>query len=77
MKRWLKIIVKRRTGEFIQNQWNNLYNPFFLREVIKECPLALEAVKGLLQMGVSAIEIQVYNLFLVLWNLLYIHFLIF
>jgi len=35
----------------------------YFREVIKECPLALEAVKGLLQMGVTAREIQVASAF--------------
>ena len=34
------------------------------REVIKECPLALEAIKSLLQMGVSSKEIQVNEMFM-------------
>ena len=34
------------------------------REVIKECPLALEAIKSLLQMGVSSKEIQVDEMFM-------------
>ena len=31
----------------------------FYREVIRECPLALDAIKALLQLGVAPREIQV------------------